>query len=794
MNVVVIDMQPITPAVGGGRQRLLGLYHALGRDVECTYVGTYDWPGERYRDQQITPGLREIVVPLSSEHHAAAALLSQQMGGRTVIDIAFPDQVHLSPDFLRVAREHLAQADAVVFSHPWCFPPLADALRPDQLVVYDSHNVECVLKAALYRDLPQAAPLIERVVAAEYSLCRRANLVLACSDADVELLGKLLHVDPFKFRIVPNGAFAERFPDIGQAERMALRRTLDLPVSRAIAIFLGSLYGPNVDAARFIAKELARACPSVLFIIAGGVGEALAGIHAGENILVTGRVDDARRDELLLASDLALNPMAAGSGTNIKMFDYMAAGLPILSTEIGARGISTARDSLSGVFVDDLSAFPERCNHLTTIVLVDPTYSQAVRALVRQRYAWERISHELGQLLLTSRRLRESTQSRRARVAMMTTWNVTCGIGEHSSYLVEALQKAGAEVLILGNSLHGHAPIGLERDVRVANVRVWHWDTISWQSSINEERFKAAVHAAQPDLLIIQHHTGFAPFADVEQAVATTIENGIPVIVEMHNARDVPVEQKHALCQLGALLFVHQREEAAGLPPDDAANVRVMPLPVHRIETARKARTVRNGTIVIGGFGFLRPYKGLPVLIKALALLRPKYPGIRYSGLHAMYAGDDSAQHLQECLELARSLGLGEAIDIDTDFLPVDEIERRLSATEIVVLPYEPSNEGASSAANMALASGRPVVVSPSAIFKSTSHVTYVAPRHDAEAYAYAIDQLLSDPGLGADLIQRQTKWVEQHSYANAATLILHSQTSCTNTRNIHDARLRTNA
>ena len=61
-------MQPIEPAVGGGRLRLFGLYHASGRICPTTYVGTYDWPGPGYRDHQLTPTLREIDVPLSDRH------------------------------------------------------------------------------------------------------------------------------------------------------------------------------------------------------------------------------------------------------------------------------------------------------------------------------------------------------------------------------------------------------------------------------------------------------------------------------------------------------------------------------------------------------------------------------------------------------------------------------------------------------------------------------------------------------------------------------------------------------
>lgn len=776
LRVSVIDMQPITPAVGGGRQRLLGLYHALGDNIQCTYVGTYDWPGEPYRDQQITPGLREIVVPLSPEHHTAAAELSRQLGNRTVIDIAFADQVHLSPDFLRVAREHIAQADAVVFSHPWCFPPLADALRPEQLIVYDSQNVEVLLRTSLFDDLQAVAPLLSRVAEVEHELCRRADLILACSDEDVGLFERMFNADPTKLRIVPNGAFVERFPEFGQVERMGLRKKLDLPVGRAIAIFLGSMYGPNTDAARFIARILAPACPWMLFVIAGGVGDALADIPLTNNLLVTGRVDDGKRDDLLLAADLALNPMAAGSGTNIKMFDYMAAGLPVLTTDIGARGICTARSAPKGIFVEPLAAFPARCLPLAAVALADPTYSLAVRALVRKRYSWERISSELGSLLrmaLARHRLKAKEKSA-ARVAMMTTWNVTCGIGEHASYLAEAMEAAGAEVVVLGNDLQGHQPLGFERDLHFAVSRAWHWDNRTWQSGIDQSRLDMLLQWSCPDLFVIQHHTGYAPFRDVEAAVQAARDRDIPVIIEMHNARDVPTEDKERLCALGARLIAHHSDGIADISPTSMPSTLALPLPVHRSANHRRRhRMVRDGSIVIGGFGFLRPYKGLPILIEALALLRPKYPTIRYSGLHAMYTGDSSEQHLRECLQLAKALDLLDSIQIDTNFLSVEDIEERLSHADIVALPYQPSSEGASSAVNMALAAGRPVIVSPSGIFKPVGNVVFKVARHEPSAYAEAIDSILSDPRLSANLIQHASEWVEQNSYANAAALML---------------------
>lgn len=776
LRVTVVDMQPITPAVGGGRQRLLGLYHALGPNIDCTYVGSYDWPGEPYRDQQITRGLREIVVPLSPEHHTAAAELSRLLEGRTVIDIAFADQVHLSPDYLCVAREHIAEADVVVFSHPWCFSPLADALRLDQLIVYDSQNVEALLRTSLLDALPAAASLLDRVADLEHELCRRADLILACSDEDVDLFEQIFNADPAKLRVVPNGTFVERFPEAGQPGRMTLRKNLGLPTGRAIAIFLGSMYGPNADAARFIARNMAPACPGMLFVIAGGVGDALADIPLTDNLLVTGRVDDKRRDDLLLAADLALNPMAAGSGTNIKMFDYMAAGLPVLTTDIGARGICTARSAPEGIFVEPLAAFPARCLPLATAALANPAHSLAVRALVRKRYSWERISGELGSLLRgASTRHRVKTKAKSAaRVAMMTTWNVTCGIGEHASYLAEAMEAAGAEVVVMGNDLHGHQPLGFERDLHFAVSRTWHWDNRTWKSGIDQSRFAALLQLAHPDLLIIQHHTGYAPFSDVEAAVEAARDRNITVIVEMHNARDVPTEDKERLCELGAHLIAHHSDGIVDISPANMPSARVLPHPVRRSTTHTRRHSMhRDGSIVISGFGFLRPYKGLPILIEALALLRPKYPGIRYVGLHALYPGDKSEQHLQECLQLAKVRGLLDSVQIETDFLSIGEIEKRLSDADIVLMPYHSSSEGASGAVNIALAAGRPVVVSPSGIFKSVGSATFMVARHEPAAYAEAMDLILSDPQLSENLTKRASEWVEQNSYANAATLML---------------------
>lgn len=396
LRVAVLDMQPITPAIGGGRQRLLGLYHALGSGIECTYVGSYDWPGEPARDHRLTACLREITVPLSSAHHAAAAALSARLANRTVIDMAFPIQAKLSPEYLDTARAAINAAHVVVFSHPWCYPPLAKSLSSQQCVVYDSHNVEAVLRTKLFSDVPEAVPILRRAVAAECALCRRADMVLACSHEDASTFNRLYDVAWGKLRTVPNGVFAFGRPQASPAERAAAKSALGVTQGRLV-LFLGSGYGPNNDAARFVNERLAPSMPDVGFVLVGGCGKSLDAARVGANVYLPGIVEDDRKHEWLVAADAAINPLAEGSGTCIKMFDYMAASLPIVATPIGARGIAASAEpeyvqtSLSD-FAQTLAALLGDTNRRNKL-------AESARKLVESRYAWERISPNLGLLI-----------------------------------------------------------------------------------------------------------------------------------------------------------------------------------------------------------------------------------------------------------------------------------------------------------------------------------------------------------------------------------------------------------
>jgi len=775
--VVVVDMQPITPAIGGGRLRLLGLYHGMGEGIEVTYVGSYDWPGERARDQRLSPGLREICVPLSDAHHAAAAELSKKLNGAIVIDSAFSTQVALSPDWLDVARAQVRAADVVVFSHPWAYPPLRDQLSERQLVVYDSQNVESLLKADLLGLAGDAAQLVQQVTLDEFELCTRADLILACSRTDIDAFGRLFAVAQGKMRLVPNGAFVERARVSAPSVRAEVRKSLNITQPAAVAVFVGSAYGPNLQAARFVAEQLCAQLPHVFFVIVGGACDALAGRPIAANLRLAGVVDDAHRDDLLYAADLAINPMSSGSGTNIKMFDYLAAGLPVVSTETGARGICDALSAPPAIEVAALPQFAAAVESKLAALREHNELAAQARDFVRQNFSWERISRELGLLLQHEFAAHGQTlQSHRSRpkVWILGTWNITCGIAQHACYLAEALQRAGAEVLILGNHMRGHLPTGFAEEMHYPVARLWTWDNRTWRdSSVDIGALDRALLHESPDCVVIQHHTGFMPLSSYEEIISRLHAYDAQVLVEFHDARNVPVESLERFATAADTLLVHADQELERVPALFRHCARQLPLPVSAGVAAATAQRESSGR-VIGGFGFLRPYKGVLTAIRVVAALRDKYPDIRYRGWHAMYDSGESAQHLAECRAEAQRLGVADRIEIDTTFHSLERIIADLRKCDAVLLPYAVSSEeGASAAVNCALAAGRATIVSEARIFRPVAQAVRVVAGGRVEDYRDAIHELLSKPALRADLEHAAGAWSEQYSYANAAQRIL---------------------
>jgi glycosyltransferase involved in cell wall biosynthesis len=286
-------------------------------------------------------------------------------------------------------RRKLATHRVVMFEHPWLFRTVSSLASPDHFLVYDAHNVERDLYAQMVRGALGEA-VLKRVQDVEADAFRRSHLSLVCSGEERDRAVALYRADAERIVVVPNGVDTRAFKPRSNEEKQALRERLGLP-SGLLALFVGSRWGPNIEAAQCL-LEIARSVHScdLAFVIAGGVGDsALNGVP--DNVTVTGRVDDI--GAYFEVCDLAVNPMRSGGGTNIKMLEFMAAGLPVLTTPEGARGLGLrdgehAMVRAVGDFSNELRRWEAARNERERLGAV-------ARALVETNYDWDAIAGAL---------------------------------------------------------------------------------------------------------------------------------------------------------------------------------------------------------------------------------------------------------------------------------------------------------------------------------------------------------------------------------------------------------------
>jgi glycosyltransferase involved in cell wall biosynthesis len=115
-----------------------------------------------------------------------------------------------------------------------------------------------------------------------------------------------------------------------------------------------------------------------------------------------GEVDEVTRNLALEFCDVALNPMEHGSGTNLKMLDFFAAGIPVISTPTGARGLGV-EDGRHCRVVEMDGFVPAIAALLEANATVREALALEARALVEVQFDWERIAAKVKQALQDGR-------------------------------------------------------------------------------------------------------------------------------------------------------------------------------------------------------------------------------------------------------------------------------------------------------------------------------------------------------------------------------------------------------
>ena len=177
--------------------------------------------------------------------------------------------------------------------------------------------------------------------------------MLATSQADADLARAI--APQATVAVYPNALPPTPLPPAGDEEAI---------------VFSGNMeYHPNVTAVRFFRQEvwprLRERWPQLVWRLVGKNPGGGAAIHrpAIRESRSPARYDDAVSE--LARSRVAVVPLLTGSGTRLKILEAWAAGLPVVSTTIGAEGLPV-RDGETVLLADGAEAFAAAVTRLLT--------------------------------------------------------------------------------------------------------------------------------------------------------------------------------------------------------------------------------------------------------------------------------------------------------------------------------------------------------------------------------------------------------------------------------------------
>lgn len=276
------------------------------------------------------------------------------------------------------------------------YVPVIRRVLPEAAIVADWHDIQTVFLNRYLATIPARFPLgvlkrayTRRTLAlthqAELRFLEACDAHSVVSGTDAENLRQ--RNAGVAVEVTPNGVDVGYFASAGRAEG-----------ELGDIVFVGAMeYGANADAAIWFAHQVWPLLSSgsgwkgKYRIVGRDPGPAVRALASG-SIEVTGTVPDVRpyyRNALALVV-----PLRLGGGTRLKILEAMAAGVPVVSTRLGAEGIPV-RDGEDILFAETAEEMESALRRLAADRDLRERLEVGGRNLVQRDFDWAALARHL---------------------------------------------------------------------------------------------------------------------------------------------------------------------------------------------------------------------------------------------------------------------------------------------------------------------------------------------------------------------------------------------------------------
>lgn len=210
------------------------------------------------------------------------------------------------------------------------------------------------------------------------------DMSLVCSGEDLDYLKKTHAIK--NINLLPNGVDLTTFT--AKDHDYSHNKTL---------LFTGNMdYAPNVDAVQYFVQQIfpliKKAHTNVQFVIAGQRPVKKVADLASEDVKVTGFVEDLAA--VYNSASVVVAPLRFGAGTQNKVLEAMAMGVPVVCSNIGFKGLGIESGE-GAIMKTDPEGFAQAVNNLLSGEEHRREVGEKGMSVISGSFSWEAVAQQL---------------------------------------------------------------------------------------------------------------------------------------------------------------------------------------------------------------------------------------------------------------------------------------------------------------------------------------------------------------------------------------------------------------
>lgn len=306
----------------GGQARLRGLFGELLKTFSnvnhiCVY-GNYD----TIRTRNILEDISETWIPTNRTKNVEILNKNFALYNEDTVDLFNLSQnKHLIEFLNNIATEN----SIMIANHFWFGNILKNS--PWKEAYLFSHNFESDLVLPIHFE----QNFIDFYRRQETTNANCFDKIICCSETDKEKFVRCTSNTKIDVIVCRNGSFI--LPEETVISQREERK----------CIYIGSHWPKNVESITKIIEQGANFYRNYEINLVGSISNAFPE-DKNPNIIFHGILSEDRLIALSKKCSFAINPVFSGGGSNVKNADYLALGLPVLTTSFGLRGYEQFED------------------------------------------------------------------------------------------------------------------------------------------------------------------------------------------------------------------------------------------------------------------------------------------------------------------------------------------------------------------------------------------------------------------------------------------------------------------